>query len=83
MPLARAPRASDELVTGLDGTGEAGLVLLDVGGVAAAELLEKEMASAVPRVQAMEDGAAEAHLDAGLGGGVQRVVVAVEAVEQR
>jgi hypothetical protein len=31
----------------------------------------------------VDDGSAEAHFDAGFGRGVERVVVAVEAVEQR
>ncbi len=73
----------DELVAGLDGAGEAGLVLLDVGGVAAGEGADNLEAGRVPRVQAVHDGAAKAHLLAGLGRGVERVVVAVEAVEER
>lgn len=41
------------------------------------------MAGRVPLPEAVDDDSAEAHLRAGLGRGVQRVVVAVEAVQQR
>jgi hypothetical protein len=77
-----APDLGDELVAGLDGRGEAGLELLDVGRVAAAQRLQDAVAGGVEGEEAVDDGAAEAHLHAGLRGGVERVVVAVEAVEQ-
>lgn len=72
-----------KLSTGLDGLREARLEILDVLGVGAAERLEQTVRGRVPREEAVHDGAAEAHLDAGLRVRVQRVVVAVEAVEER
>ena len=81
--LAHLPHLSDQLVPRLDGAREAGLELLDVSRVAAAETLQDAVGGAVPREQAVDDGAAEAHLGAGLRRRVQRIVVAVEAVQQR
>lgn len=73
----------DELVARLDRAGEASLVLLDVGRVAGAECAHNLETGRVPRVQAMHDGTAEAHLLTGLRRGMKRVVVAVEAVQER
>lgn len=78
-----APHVSDELVAGLDGAGEAGLELLEVCGVGAAEQVQNAVGGAVPAEQAVHDGAAEAHLHARLRVRVQRVVVAVQPVQQR
>ncbi|TQW10625.1 hypothetical protein IF2G_01567 [Cordyceps javanica] len=80
--LACLPNVCDKLIAGLDGAGETSLVLLDVGRVAAGERADNLEAGRIPRVQAVHDGTAEAHLLAGLGRGMKGVVVAVEAVEE-
>jgi hypothetical protein len=68
--LASPPELGDQFRTGQHGRGEAGLVLLDVGRVAAAVLLEQGVRGKVPCRQAVHDGAAEAHGLAGLRGRV-------------
>lgn len=79
--LTRPPRRSDELVAWLHRAREPGLELLHIGGVAAPELLQQPVSSPVPRVEAVDDDAAEAHLLPRLGVDVEGVVVAIEAVE--
>ena len=81
--LARPPHARHQLVARHDGASEARLVFFDVRRVAAAKLAQDGVAGIVPLVQAVRDGALEAHLLARLRRRVKRVVVAVEAVQQR
>ena len=81
LDVTSLPRRRNKLVTTANGAGKASLVLLDVGRVAAAKVLEKAVGSPVPRVQTVNDDAAEAHLLAGLRVDVEGVVVAVEAVQ--
>ena len=78
-----APHMGDELVARLDRAGEAGLELLEVCRVGAAQQVQDAVGRAVPAEQAVHDGATEAHLHAGLWVRMQRVVVAVQPVQQR
>lgn len=81
--LPRAPDARDQLVPRPDGAGKPSLILFDVCRIAAAKFPEDQMTSRVPRVQAVDDDAAKAHLPARFGRRVQGVVVAVETVQVR
>lgn len=79
---ARPPGASDELIARPHGASETGLIFPNVGGVATAKDLEELVCGAVPRVKTVKNNASEAHLLTGLGGGVEGVIVAIEAVEE-
>lgn len=83
LELASLPRFQNELVTGSNRRRESSLVLLEVGRVAATEVLQQAMARPVPRVQAVDDHTTEAHLGTRLRVGMEGIVVAIESVQQR
>lgn len=78
LSIAHPPNLGGELVTRPHGRSKAGLEFLHVSGVATTKLPQDTVGSGVPAEQAVDDGSAEAHLLAGLRGGVQRIVVAVQ-----
>lgn len=80
--LADPPHLRHQLVTRLNRTGKSRLEFLEVGRIAAAESLQNTVCGGVPRVQAVNDAATEAHLLAWLGSGVERVIVTIQAVEK-
>jgi hypothetical protein len=80
--VSQTPDGRDQFVTWLDWASKTGLELLDVGRVAATQLLQNAMRRAVPRKQTVHDCTAKAHLLAWLGGRMERVIVAVKAVQE-
>jgi hypothetical protein len=81
--LARPPHLRNQLVRRLDGRREPRLKLLHILRLARPKRLQDGMRTHVPREQAVDNWAAEAHFLAGFGVRVEGVVVAVEAVEMR
>lgn len=80
LDIARAPDLGGELVTWANGRRKAGLEFLEVLGVATTEFTQEAVSGGVPAEEAVDDSAAKAHLLAGHGVGVQRVIVTVQTM---
>lgn len=80
--LPCSPYTSDELIAWNHGAREPRLELLDVGRITATKGLDDLVARGVPRVQSVHDGTAKAHLGTWLRRGMQRVVIAVQAIQE-
>lgn len=80
LDLARPPHLGHKPIPRLDRRREPRLELVKVGWVTGSQCFEDDMRRRVPAVEPVNDDAAEAHLLAGLGGGVEGVVVAVETI---
>lgn len=79
--ITRAPDLSGELVTWANGGCKASLELLKIFGIATTKLTQDTVGSGVPAEEAVDDSTTEAHLLAGFGGGVQRIVVAIQTID--
>lgn len=80
--LPRSPYTSDKLIAWNHGAREPRLELLDVGRIAATKGLDDLVARGVPGVQSVHDGTAKAHLGTWLRRGMQRVIIAVQAIQE-
>lgn len=83
LDLPGPPHRRHQLVARFDRARKSRLELLQVCGVARTQVLQQAVACRVERVQAVNDVSPKAHLLAGLGRRVQRVVVAIQSVQQR
>lgn len=80
--LPCSPYTSDKLIAWNHRAREPCLELLDVGRITTTKGLEDLVASRVPGVQSVHDGAAKAHLGTWLRRRMQRVIIAVQAIQK-
>jgi len=83
IPIAHPPHLRDKRITRLDGAREPGTKHAHIGRLITSQLSQHASTSTVPTKKPMDNGASKAHLPPGLRRRVQRVIVAVEPVQQR
>ena len=77
LALTHFPYLGNELIAGLDRTGEPGLILPDVSWITPAQGLQQGVSSRVPAKEPVHDSATKAHLLTWLWSGVEWIIISV------